>query len=715
VALTVTAATFSDPGSPDPAGSFTASIDWGDGTTTAGSVAGSAGGVFTVTGTHTYADEGPFTELTSVSEPSVNFTTGGSAGGQVTVAEADSLSGSGVTISSTEGQSFSGSVATFTDTNPAAVAADFTASIDWGDGTTTTGSVAGGNGTFTVSGSHTYADEGSYTTSVTLTDDAPGTATASASATANVAEADALTPLGVTFGTTEGRAFSGSVATFTDTGYPNNTAADFTATIDWGDGTTTPGSVSGSGGAFTVSGSHTYRDEGNFTVTTTLADDAPGTATASASGTAVVAEADTPEAFGVDAAATEGVAFDGVVASVSDLGFTDNAGSDFAVTIAWGDGTTSAGSAEALGFGRFNINGSHVYAEEGTFTTHVTVTDDAPGTATAAATGTVSVEEGDAFTALSGPSLSGAEQSAVGGVVAVFADTGFPTRAATGLTAAVSWGDGTISPGTVVAVGGGVFEVMASHTYADEGTNAIVVTLSDDAPGTATATATGSATIGEADALLASGVTITVPVRSTFNGMVAAFTSSNATDVAGDFTATINWGDGTTTTGAVVGQGGTFAVTGSHAYQSPGTFPITVQIADDAPGTATATATGTANVTFTPSQRFLQQVLVATLLQPSLETSAAAVQDNFAMLFGASVLGSGLGQANDLVMNEMKFMFDFVLGLEELALGIKNPALQAQITQLEFQIENSPLWQTALGFDLGATAKALALEAAFPD
>src|SRR6516162_9046170 len=43
-------------------------------------------------------------------------------------------------------------------------------------------------------------------------------------------------------------------------------AGGFTATIDWGDGTATPGTVNGSNGNFTVTGSHTY-DEGNFTPT----------------------------------------------------------------------------------------------------------------------------------------------------------------------------------------------------------------------------------------------------------------------------------------------------------------------------------------------------------------------------------------------------------------------------------------------------------------
>jgi PKD repeat protein len=85
------------------------------------------------------------------------------------------------------GSPFNGVVATFTDANTANVAGDFTATIDWGDGTTTAGIVSGGAGSFTVSGSHTYASAGSYPVTVTLTDDAPGTATATVTSTANVA------------------------------------------------------------------------------------------------------------------------------------------------------------------------------------------------------------------------------------------------------------------------------------------------------------------------------------------------------------------------------------------------------------------------------------------------------------------------------------------------------------------------------------------------
>src|SRR5262249_6851045 len=81
---------------------------------------------------------------------------------------------------------FSGAVATFANTNPANPSTDFTATIDWGDGTTTTGTVTGGAGTFTVSGSHTYTSSGTKSLSVTLADDAPGTAQATAHSTASV-------------------------------------------------------------------------------------------------------------------------------------------------------------------------------------------------------------------------------------------------------------------------------------------------------------------------------------------------------------------------------------------------------------------------------------------------------------------------------------------------------------------------------------------------
>lgn len=67
------------------------------------------------------------------------------------------------------------------------------------------------------------------------------------------------------------RAFNGTVANLLD-GNPNAPLSDFAATIDWGDSFSSPGTVSGSGGAYSVSGSHTYGSTGFFSVSVTVND-----------------------------------------------------------------------------------------------------------------------------------------------------------------------------------------------------------------------------------------------------------------------------------------------------------------------------------------------------------------------------------------------------------------------------------------------------------
>ena len=92
----------------------------------------------------------------------------------------------------TEGAALSSvlSGATFTDANPGDHTADMTATIDWGDnGPTSTGTVSYdvGTGVYTVDGSHTYAEDGSYPISISVADD--GGSTTTISGTATVADA----------------------------------------------------------------------------------------------------------------------------------------------------------------------------------------------------------------------------------------------------------------------------------------------------------------------------------------------------------------------------------------------------------------------------------------------------------------------------------------------------------------------------------------------
>src|SRR5262249_18395828 len=78
-----------------------------------------------------------------------------------------------VPISGIEGEDFAGVVATFTSANPFETAADFTAVIDWGDGTpTTTGSVTADptRPLFLVTGVHHYGVAADYASPATVSE-----------------------------------------------------------------------------------------------------------------------------------------------------------------------------------------------------------------------------------------------------------------------------------------------------------------------------------------------------------------------------------------------------------------------------------------------------------------------------------------------------------------------------------------------------------------
>ena len=154
-------------------------------------------------------------------------------------------------------------------------AGPYTASIGWGDGQSSAGAIGAGN---SVSGSHTYVEEGTYTVTITVTDSTG--ASASATTTAGVADA-ALTLTGGSLTEPRRVAFTASVATLTDSD-PGGTVGDYSGTIDWGDGSSSAATISTQGGAFAVSGSHTYRGKGTFTVTVVVVDSGGSSATTTA-------------------------------------------------------------------------------------------------------------------------------------------------------------------------------------------------------------------------------------------------------------------------------------------------------------------------------------------------------------------------------------------------------------------------------------------------
>ena len=167
-------------------------------------------------------------------------------------------------------------IATFTD--PAGVgnetSADFTATINWGDATTSVGQVLSlGGGNYRIDApAHTYVEEGTYTATVTVKHDALAAVT-SAGQTIVVADQQltSLTssnlPPGLLENTSTGAITS--IATFVDpAGVESDGVAAYTATVNWGDGSTDVGTiVDDGGGHFHVDApAHTYVEEGTYTV-----------------------------------------------------------------------------------------------------------------------------------------------------------------------------------------------------------------------------------------------------------------------------------------------------------------------------------------------------------------------------------------------------------------------------------------------------------------
>lgn len=89
--------------------------------------------------------------------------------------------------------------------------------------------------------------------------------------------------------------------------------------------------------------------------------------------------------------------------------------------------------------------------------------------------------------------------------------------------------------------------------------------------------------------LLLTRATVDIPVK----GVIATFRDSNPSAVVSDFTALIDWGDGTQSAGVVGGSSGTLSVSapaGGHAYGQTSFIKVSVSLS--APGVASSTAKG---------------------------------------------------------------------------------------------------------------------------
>jgi hypothetical protein len=529
----------------------------------------------------------------------------------------------------------------FTDRNLNATAGDFKATVDWGDGTGVQSAIVTQTspGNFSVSGNHTYLKPGMFPIQVSITDTEFGgdtlnqtvgpltitdpalVAAASAPPTINTEVNAPLTDV--------------LIGQFTD---PNALAkpSDFAADVtNWGDGLTSGAtvvetSVDGSGAHFAVFGSHTYAATLTAGTISLSVQDVNGSNAAVTLRTPSVNVGSSPIGVSVLPITT-------TVGSRNAQGqliatFTDPAEADLTTlpgpltaSIAWGDGsppdTLGTGvTLNAMGGGVFGViapAGGHIYATPGIYTITVTVNDSgasgpssgvggstadvAPGTITAApfaGTGLLAPGTEGAPLAANTPPPAGAS----GVELATFTSTD-TTLGASGYSGLIDWGDGSPqSVGQVTAdlVADAVdpthahFVVTGEHTYheAQNSPYTITVSISQNSSGSIfssqTVSVTDTVTINEASLAAGSALPIFATAHVPLNDVpVATFTDPNQFGSAGDFTASINWGDGSGVdpNARVVQTGGTaagliYTVYGSHQYNLPGNFATAVTVHD---------------------------------------------------------------------------------------------------------------------------------------
>ncbi len=137
----------------------------------------------------------------------------------------------------------------------------------------------------------------------------------------------------------------------------------------------------------------------------------------------------------------------------------------------------------------------------------------------------------------------------------------------------VTFSLGSISVGQTVTATVTALPIEVGHL-----TNAASVTssLSDANLNNNTA---GATTVVTDPAIVVSAPFVTSSTTLT-NQTVATFTHANGVNPAGAFVATINWGDGATSLGAITQSGTTYTVTGSHTFAQSGSHTIITTVVE---------------------------------------------------------------------------------------------------------------------------------------
>ncbi|MFL5340262.1 MAG: FG-GAP-like repeat-containing protein [Gemmataceae bacterium] len=605
--LTLTVS-FTDPGVVDD---HTATVDWGDGSaqsTIAIPAADTTNYSFTLS--HQYLDDNPTGTSSDSNTVSVVVTdddTGTGSGSTALTVNDVAPTITGVALNPSAPTEGSPATLTVSFTDPG-TQDTFTATIDWGDGATesvTIDTAGAPNHSFTVA--HTYLDDApsdtptdAPTISVTVLDDDTLQATSTFAITVNTD-----TPSAVGVIASSNPVDEGSLATFSVTFSDPGTLETFTATVDFGDGTTQSATGSPGGTTHTITFTHQYVDDNPTgtssdlaSISVTVSDDDPG----SGSGiTAVTVNDVAPTVTGVSlnpTSLTEGSSTT-LTVSFTDPGIQDT----FTATVNWGDGTStdtvSVGTAQAP---NHSFTLSHVYADDNSsgappnvFTLSVTVQDDD----TLSGTGGAQVTVSNVPPTITGLGLSprNLNEGQTATLTVSFTDPGTQDTH----TATINWGDGSAT--NTVSAAAGVTSFSISHLYADDnptGTpsdvNSVIVTVADDDGGRASGPA----------ALTVNNVAPGAPSisQSTFSiaepGAVTITVTFSDAGVQDTHTATVDWDDGAANAVAVAAGVTSFAVGHTYAAEALNSPPhadtITVTLVDD----DTGQSSGTSFINLTP-------------------------------------------------------------------------------------------------------------------
>ncbi|TDU86577.1 subtilisin family serine protease [Kribbella voronezhensis] len=279
-------------------------------------------------------------------------------------------------------------------------------------------------------------------------------------------------------------------------------------------------------------------------VTVTATDDKGETATTTFHVTvANVAPAVTIDT-GQPTTASEGSTFS-VKAAFSDPGWADT----YSATIDWGDGSTSSPSPTVTVQGppvdRGEVTGSHEYADNGSYTVKVTVTDDDGGSSSASFA--VQVSDVAPVVTIDPAQVKTITEGSVLATKASFSDPGWGDT----YTSSLDWGFGAPSTGSLLLTNDGPpadrGDVTGNQAYGDNGSFTVGVKVTDDDGGTGTASfplqvtnVAPTATIDEAGAQVVNGV----PTFIAHSGQPVNFAGRSTDPGSDDLALSWNWGDG---------------------------------------------------------------------------------------------------------------------------------------------------------------------------